>query len=115
MGRKTFTLLCAAAVALAFSLPLAFAGSRAQAAAGAGSCTVTGNTVEATGLPTDALINFMVSNANGTYGWALGFTWEGTWSLSVPNRTSETTYTFASTTWGKNGSKYLAYASCSAS
>jgi len=35
-----------------------------------------------------------------------------TWSISIPDRTNRTTYEFASTTFGKNGSKYWMYASC---
>jgi hypothetical protein len=115
MGRKTIALLCAAAVCLAVALPLAYAGTRTRSAAGTGSCTVSGNVVEATNLPTDAVVNFMLTNADGKYGWGLGYTWDGTWSVTVPNRTGPTTYEFASTTFGKNGNKYWVYASCSAS
>ena len=115
MGRKTIALLCAAGACLAVALPLATAGTRAQSAVGAGRCTVDGNVVSATGLPTDVVVNFFVTDAGGKKGWALGITWEGSWSLSVPDRSGPTTYEFASTTWGKNGSKYLVYASCSAS
>jgi hypothetical protein len=114
MRRKVIALLCAAVVCLAVALPLAFAGSRSHAAAGSGDCTVSGNTVEAWGLPTDAVVNFFVTDGNGKDGWVLGFT-GGTWSLSVPDRTGPTTYEFASSTFGKNGSKYWVYASCSAS
>jgi hypothetical protein len=115
MGRKTIALLCAAAVCLAVALPLAYAGSRTRTAAGTASCTVSGNAVEATGLPTDAVVNFMLTDADGKDGWGLGYTWDGTWSVRVPDRTSPTRYEFASTTFGKNGSKYWVYASCSAS
>jgi hypothetical protein len=115
MGRKTMALLCAAAVCLAVCLPLAYAGTRDRQAAGAGRCTVSGNVVEATGLPKNTVLNFFVTNSDGKYGRVLGITWEGTWSLTVPDRTGPTRYEFASTTWGKNGSKYWVYASCSAS
>lgn len=115
MGRKTIALLCAAAFFVAVALPLASAGTRTHKAAGTASCTVSGNTVDAWDLPTDAVLNFMVKDGNGTWGWGLGYTWDGTWSVSVPDRTGPTTYQFASTTFGKDGSKYLVYASCSAS
>jgi hypothetical protein len=115
MGRKTIALLCAAAICLAVVLPLASAGTRSRTAAGTASCTVSGNVVEATGLPTDAVVNFMLSDADGKDDWGLGYTWDGTWSVAVPDRTSQTTYEFASATFGKNGSKYWVYASCSAS
>ena len=115
---KFRNLAVAAVVALAVSLSVASvasAGTRTRSAAGTGSCTVSGNVVEATGLPTDVVLNFMVSDAGGTDGWALGITWDGTWSMTVPDRTGPTTYEFASTTFGKNGSKYWVYASCSGS
>ena len=115
---KSRKLAIAAVVALVASLSVAqaaSAGSRARTAVGTASCTVSGNVVEATGLPTDAVLNFMVSDSGGTYGWGLGYTWDGTWSVTVPDRTSPTTYEFASTTFGKDGSKYWVYASCSSS
>ena len=115
MGRKTVASLCVVGAFLAVALPLATAGTRAQSASGGGSCSVDGNQVSAAGLPTNAVVNFFVTDANGKTGWALGITWEGNWSLTVPDRTGPTKYEFASTTWGKNGSKYLVYASCSAS
>jgi hypothetical protein len=114
MGRKTITLLCAAAVCLAVALPLAYAGTRDRQAAGAGRCTVSGNDLKATGLPTNTVLNFFVTDADGKDGRVLGLTWDGTWSLNVPDRTSPTTYEFASTTFGKHGSKYWVYASCTA-
>jgi hypothetical protein len=112
---KTIALLCAVGVSLAVALPFATAGTRTQSLAGAGRCTVDGNQVSAAGLPTNAVVNFFVTDADGKKGWVLGITWEGTWSLTVPDRTGPTKYEFASTTYGKNGSKYLVYASCSAS
>jgi hypothetical protein len=115
MGRKKIALLCAAAVCLAVALPLASGGTRTRQAAGAGSCTVSGNVVSATALPTNTVLNFFVTDADGKDGRVLGITWGGTWSVTVPDRTSRTTYEFASTTFGKNGSKYWVYASCSAS
>jgi hypothetical protein len=78
----------------------------------AASCTVSGNVVSAVGLPTNQLINFMVVDASGTSGWVLGYTSNGTWSLSVPSPNGATTYQFASTTSGPGGSKYTVFASC---
>jgi hypothetical protein len=73
-----------------------------------------GNVVEASDLATDTVLNFFVTDAGGKNGRVLGITWSGTWSVTVPDRTSPTTYEFASTTFGKNGSKYRVYASCTA-
>ena len=78
-------------------------------------CQIDGNVVSTTGLPTHEVINFMVTNSNGTTGWVLGITWEGWWSLTVPPPSGPTTYEFASRTWGPNGSKYSVFSSCSAS
>ncbi len=77
-------------------------------------CTVAGNVVSATSLPTDQLINFMVTDGSGTKGWVLGFTDDGTWSVNVPAQNGPTTYEFVSKTWGPNGSKYTVFSSCSA-
>ena len=87
----------------------------ARPSATAGSCSVDGNLVSATGLPTDQVVNFMVTDASDTSGWVLGTTWEGTWALIVPARDGWALYEFVSKTWGKNGSKYRVFASCSAS
>ena len=116
---KPRTFLSAAVVALLVSLSLASvtsAGPRIRSAEVAAGCTVSGDVVQATGLPLDVVINFMVSDAGGTDGWALGLMSDGTgtWSVKVPDRTGPTTYEFASTTFGKSGSKYYVYASCSA-
>jgi hypothetical protein len=78
------------------------------------SCTVDGNVVNVTGLPTDQVINFMITDASGSWGWVLGYTGDGTWGVQAPARTGSTTYEFVSRTWGPNGSKYDVYASCSA-
>jgi hypothetical protein len=75
------------------------------------SCSVSGDVVSATGLPTDQVINFMVTDASGTSGWVLGMS-DGTWSVSVPAQNGPTTYEFVSRTWGPNGSKYDVFASC---
>ena len=76
-------------------------------------CQVDGNVVSATGLPTDEVINFMVSDASGTHGWVLGITWEGDWTLTAPERAGPTTYEFVSRTYGPHGTKYLVFSSCS--
>ncbi len=115
MGRKTIALLCAVGVCLAVALPLATAGGRVKQAAGTAGCTVAGNQVKAVGLPTDVGLNFFIHDASGWDGWPLGSSADGVWSVNVPDRTGPTTYEFASTTFGKDGSKYWVYASCSAS
>jgi hypothetical protein len=115
MSRKSFATLATAVVSLAIVLPLASAGTRTKASEGAGGCTVSGNVVNATGLPTNTVLNLFVTSEGSKDGWALGLTWDGAWSVEVPARTAPTTYEFASTTFGKNGSKYWVYASCSAS
>jgi hypothetical protein len=92
----------------------AFAGKGGKPASSIAGCTVSGNVVSAAALPTGRLINFMVSDASGTSGWVLGYTSDGSWSVDVPARSGPTTYQFASTTWGPNGSKYSVFASCSA-
>ena len=79
-----------------------------------GGCTVDGSTVTGTGLPTDQVLNFMVTDGSGTHGWVLGWTDTGSWSEPVPARSGPTTYEFASKTWGPNGSKYTVFASCQA-
>jgi hypothetical protein len=75
-------------------------------------CTVSGSTVAAVGLPTDQVVNFLVKDNSGTWGWVLGFTNDGTWVVSVPPPNGPTTYQFVSRTWGPNGSKYTVFASC---
>ena len=74
-----------------------------------------GSVVTATGLPGGEVINFMITNDGSTYGWVLGTTSAGTWSVSVPNRSGPTTYEFVSRTWGPSSSPhYNVFASCSA-
>ena len=75
------------------------------------SCSVAGQVVTASGLPTDELVNFMVTTDAGTSGWVLGYTPDGTWSVQVP--AGAATYEFASRTYGPHGSKYDVFASCS--
>ena len=101
-----------AMLCLALAAPTAEAGGRKPVSDPP--CTVSGNVVSATGLPTDQVINFMVTDASGTKGWVLGFTDDGTWSVNVPAQNGPTTYEFVSKTWGPNGSKYTVFSSCSA-
>ncbi|MBT8203594.1 MAG: hypothetical protein HKN74_12880 [Acidimicrobiia bacterium] len=85
-----------------------------EAAAAPATCTVDGNTVYGENLPPD-LTNFMVMHDGAMiHGWVLGHSYAGTWTVSVPDRTGPATYQFTSATWGKNGSKYTVFASCSA-
>jgi hypothetical protein len=81
-------------------------------AASTGTCSLSGSVVSATGLPTDQLINFMLTDASGTSGEVLGYTSDGTWNVSVPAPSGPTTYAFVSRTWGPSGSKYDVFASC---
>jgi hypothetical protein len=82
-------------------------------AAPATTCTVDGATVSASGLPTGEVLNFMVTDAGGTWGWVLGFTDTGSWSEPVPAANGPTTYEFASRTRGPNGAHYDVFATCS--
>jgi hypothetical protein len=112
-----FTHIAATVAALAFAVSPAFAekggNGNGHSAPVPASCSVSGNVVSATGLPTGEVINFMVTDASGTRGWVLGFTDDGTWNVYVPAPDGATTYEFASRTWGPNGSKYDVFASCS--
>lgn len=105
----------AAALVFMLALPVtAFAKHGPGSASATAGCTVSGNVVQATGLPTDQVVNFMVNDSSGTTGWVLGYTGDGTWSVSVSTPNGATSYAFVSTTWGPNGSKYTTFASCSA-
>jgi hypothetical protein len=112
---KLRKLRIAAALVVVIATPVtAFAGGKhGPNAASTAGCTVSGNVVQASGLPTDQVINFMVTTSSGTTGWVLGFTPDGTWSVNVPAPTGPTTYEFASRTYGPDGSKYNVFASCS--
>jgi hypothetical protein len=79
-----------------------------------GSCFVDGNVVTGASLPNWTLMNFMVTDSSGTTGWVIGYTDDGTRSIDVPDRTGPTTYEFAGVTYGKDGTKYDVFASCSA-
>jgi hypothetical protein len=80
----------------------------------ASTCVVDGNTVTAIGLPTDQVLNFMVTDGSGTSGWVLGWSDTGTWPVSVPDRNGPTTYEFASRTSGPDGTHYDVFSACSA-
>jgi len=110
--------IAATAAALAFAVSPALAdrggngnghGNQSPAPA---ACSVSDGTVSATGLPTGEVINFMVTDASGEWGWVLGFTDDGTWNVSVPAANGATSYEFVSRTWGPNGSKYDVFAGC---
>jgi hypothetical protein len=113
MFRRRMIALCLAIVAavVVVAPTLAAKGGNKR---GDPPCTISGSTVSASGLPTDQVINFMISDNSGTSGWVLGYTSDGNWSVSVPAANGATTYEFASRTWGPNGSKYTTFASCSA-
>jgi hypothetical protein len=113
MTLSRFRIIAALVIVIATPVTALAAGKHGPNAAPAAGCTVSGTTVGATGLPTDQVINFMVTTSSGTTGWVLGFTPDGTWSVSVPAQTGPTTYEFASRTYGPDGSKYNVFASCS--
>ena len=77
-------------------------------------CSIAGDLVSTTGLPTDEVVNFMVTDSNGTWGWVLGVAGpSGAWdNVAVPDRTGPTTYEFVSRTWGPGGTKYSVFSSC---
>ena len=85
-----------------------------NAAASTAPCTFSGNVVYGTGLPTDQVINFMITDASGTWGFVLGYTHDGAWSVNVPAPNGQTKYEFVSRTYGPNGSKYTVFETCSA-
>jgi hypothetical protein len=108
--RRMIALVAVAGLALAVTPVLAAKGPKAQDPP----CTVSGSTVSTSALPTDQVINFMITDASGTSGWVLGFAPDGSWSLDVPAANGPTTYQFVSRTWGPGGSKYTVFSSCSA-
>jgi hypothetical protein len=109
----------AAALVVALALPLTalaagkHGGNTSPAAGCSVSTTTAGTVVHATGLPTDQVLNFMVTDGSGTTGWVLGYTPDGSWNVEVGATTPGTTYQFAGRTYGANG-KYAVFASCSA-
>jgi hypothetical protein len=113
--RSLYTLAAVCCLVGVIATPaIAGKGGKPGAAAQSNSCSVSGNTVQAQGLPTDQVINFMITDSSGTSGWVLGFTDDGSWSVTVPTRNGATTYEFASKTWGNGGAHYTTFASCSA-
>lgn len=112
MSRLNQTIAAAVALCCAFVIPAAALGGK-PSKGGDPPCTIAGNVVTATGLPTGPVINFMISDSSGTTGWVLGVSDTGTWSVDVPAPNGPTTYQFVSKTWGPDGSKYDVYSSCS--
>ena len=114
MSRKTIAIAAAALAVIAVPATAVAGGKHGPNGAAVAGCTVSGQVVSATGLPTDQVVNFMVTTAAGTTGWVLGFTPDGNWSVSVPAPDGPTTYQFASRTYGPDGRKSSVFASCSA-
>ena len=117
MSRRTAFYLAISACFLVISVPALAAkggnGGGKSTPQPLASCSVDGDVVTGTGLPTNQVLNFMVTSAAETTGWVLGFSDTGTWPVTVPDPTGSTTYEFASKTWGPNGTKYDVFASCS--
>ena len=111
--RAIFMLVILSSTLAAASSALAGKGNGGKSSPALASCTASGGLVQAKGLPTDQVINLMVTTASGTTGWVLGFTPDGTWSVYTPT-TSGATFQFVSKTWGAGGSKYDVFASCTA-
>src|SRR5438128_10158084 len=109
--RRHLLMIIVASAVLGISIPVAEARPRATPSPASG--TVSGSVVEGSGLPTDQVINFLVTDTVGTWGWVLGYTTDGTWSVSVPAATGPTTYQFVSRTRGPNGTHYTVFAACS--
>ena len=111
---RTLIMCAMLAVVVLTSVPAHAAGrGKGHTTAITPPCAVVDNVVFGSGLPTDEVINFMVTDASGTGGWVLGFTPDGTWTVNVPPATGPTTYEFASRTFGPNGAKYNVFQSCS--
>jgi hypothetical protein len=113
MRRSTIAFTSVVALLSAAMPAIAAKGGGGHATAADATCSVQDNVVRGSGLPTDEVLNFMVSDSSGTVGWVLGFTDDGTWNVDVPAPGGATTYAFVSRTWGPNGSKYDVFASCS--
>jgi hypothetical protein len=108
------TVQLGALVAIFALVPAALAAKGGHnAATPSAPCTMSGNVVYGSGLPTDQVINFMVTDASGTWGFVLGYTHDGTWSVNVPASNGSTTYEFVSRTYGPAGTKYNVFQSCS--
>ena len=116
MSRRYFVAI--ALVVLAASAAPALAGKGGKGpnggnATAAASCVVSAGVVQGFGLPTDEVVNFMITDSSGTTGWVLGYTWDGTFTVRVPAASAPTTYEFVSRTSGPGGSRYTVFASCS--
>jgi hypothetical protein len=105
--------LAASVAALIAPVALAAKGGH-NAASATPPCTFSGNVVYGTDLPTDQVINFMITDASGTWGFVLGYTHDGNWSVNVPAPSGPTSYAFVSRTYGPDGSKYNVFQTCSA-
>jgi hypothetical protein len=112
MSRSTRALVAVLGLALAVAPAVAAKGGK-NPLPPAG-CSVSAGVVRATGLPTDQVVNFLLTSSSGTTGWVLGFTTDGTWSVNVPAPAGPTTYQFVGKTSGPGGSRYDVFASCSA-
>jgi hypothetical protein len=113
---KRIPLIMLSIAILVFAVPSALAGRGGTKGndPARSSCSASANLVQASGLPTDQVINFLITDSSGTTGWVLGYTSDGTFATSVPTPNGPTTYAYVSRTWGNDGSKYTIFASCSA-
>ena len=109
MRRSIVALAISAAAVLAVP---SLAGAAPKPSGPPASCSVSGTTVNAVGLPTDQVINMMATDNSGTSAWVLGYTPDGTWSATVATPDGSATYQFISRTWGPGGSKYNVFATC---
>lgn len=113
MNRRYFmAALALVLVAVSATPALAGKGGNGSHSTAAASCVVGDGVVRASGLPTDEVVNFMLTSSSGTTGWVLGYTWDGTFSVRVPAASTPTTYAFVSRTWGPGGSRYTVFAAC---
>jgi len=97
------------AALLVTGTPALAKGHNASATA---ACSVSASRVDAVGLPTDQVINFMMTDNSGTSSWVLGTSSDGTASVAVPAQNGPTTYQFISRVSGPDGSRYTVFASC---
>jgi len=79
-----------------------------------GTCTYSNGVVSGVDLPTDAVINFFVTDASGRTGWIYGYAAsDGTAWQDVSAPTTPTTYDFGSVTRGPSDDyKFWVYAEC---
>jgi hypothetical protein len=112
MKRTTKRVLIAPAVLLLASLTAAPAHADPPVP---GTCTYSDGVVYGTGLPTDTLINFFITDASGRTGVVYGYTVDGTAQEPVPTPTVPTVYDYGSVTRGPSGDyKFWVYAECAA-